>query len=83
MADRRPLEPKGLPIPGDALPPGLNDAGQPLRGGMSARRLPNGNLLVPKRAETEDGNFIGDGMVEVEPGTPEYEMWISFVAESG
>lgn len=44
-----------------------------------AKRLPNGNLLVPARAETEDGNKIGDGVKEVSPGTPEYEAWLPYV----
>jgi len=43
---------------------------------MKPRFLPNGILLIPKRAESEDGRVIGDGMVEVEPRTPEYEAWI-------
>jgi hypothetical protein len=44
---------------------------------MFAKKLPNGNLLVPFRAET--GGVIGDGMKEVAPGTPEYDEWINFV----
>lgn len=41
---------------------------------MNAVRLPNGNLLVPMRFEHED--ITGDGMVEVEEGTPAYEEWL-------
>ncbi len=44
---------------------------------VRARRLPNGNLLVPIRAESGDGSVIGDGMVEVAPGSPEYAAWES------
>ena len=44
---------------------------------MNVRRLPNGHLLVPRRAESGDGT-VGDGMVEVEPGTPEYGEWAPF-----
>jgi hypothetical protein len=40
---------------------------------MKAYRLPNGNLLVPARAEIPDA--YGDGMLEVEPGHPLYAMW--------
>ncbi len=47
---------------------------------MNAIRLSNGNLLIPLRAESETGG-IGDGMVEVEPGTPEYEEWEPFAEE--
>ncbi len=48
---------------------------------MKVIRLPNGNLLVPLRAESEDGTG-GDGMVEVEAGTPEYEEWEPFALRS-
>lgn len=44
---------------------------------MSARMLPNGNLLIPKRAETD--GVIGDGMVQIEPGTEEFLRWLPFV----
>ncbi len=30
-------------------------------------RLQNGNLLVPERAESQDGEVLGDGVREVEP----------------
>ena len=43
---------------------------------MRAFILPNGNLLIPKRAEGPCG-VIGDGMVEVAPGTEDYELWIA------
>lgn len=48
--------------------------------GMDAIKLPNGNLLIPMRAESDDG-VVGDGMVEVEPGTEEYEEWLPFAVE--
>ena len=48
---------------------------------MKPAMLANGNLLVPMRAESEDRGTIGDAMVEVEPGTPEYEEWLPFVVE--
>lgn len=48
--------------------------------GVKAKRLESGNLLVPLRAEAEDG-LVGDGMVEVAPGDPEYERWAPYVGE--
>ncbi len=43
---------------------------------MQARKLPNGNLLVPMRAVSADGNLLGDGMVEIGPSNPEYKNWL-------
>lgn len=40
---------------------------------MNARRLPNGNLLVPMRAETEGA--IGDCMIEIGPDHPDFKEW--------
>jgi hypothetical protein len=45
---------------------------------IEARRLANGNLLVPKRAEGPDG-LIGDGAEEVAPGTEEYRRWLPWI----
>ena len=46
---------------------------------MKAVLLPNGNLLVPRRAEAEGSTvMIGDGLVEVAPGTPDYEEWMRY-----
>ena len=39
--------------------------------------LPNGNLLVPMRAEGE--GVIGDGLVEISPGHPDYERWLEYL----
>jgi len=49
---------------------------------MEAERLPNGNLLVPARAEAEDGT-IGDGMMEIGPEHPDFERWQEFVEPEG
>ena len=49
--------------------------------GMDAIKLPNGNLLIPKRAESDETGVVGDGMVEVEPGTEEYEEWLPIAAD--
>jgi hypothetical protein len=48
---------------------------------MNAIRLPNGNLLVPNRAVQR--GVVGDGAVEVRPGTPEYEAWLPFAVTAG
>lgn len=48
---------------------------------MNAYRLPNGNLLVPY-AFYEDG-IMGDGMIEVPPGDPEYEKWVKVYENRG
>jgi hypothetical protein len=40
------------------------------------KRLRNGNLLVPARADSDDGGVIGDGMVEIGPDDPDYDEWV-------
>jgi hypothetical protein len=40
---------------------------------MNAYKLPNGNLLVPVRAESK--GIVGDSMREVEPGSELFEQW--------
>lgn len=45
---------------------------------MRVIKLPNGNLIVPKRAESEDG-VIGDGVEEITPTHPQYTAWLAFV----
>jgi hypothetical protein len=42
-----------------------------------AERLPNGNLLIPSRAEGPGA--IGDGKREITPADPEYADWLPFV----
>jgi len=42
---------------------------------MRARRLRNGNLLIPMRAEWPEG-VVGDGVVEIAPGHPDFETWL-------
>jgi hypothetical protein len=46
---------------------------------MTVERLPNGHLLVPKRAVDEKTGTIGDGLVEIGPGDPEYEAWVRYL----
>jgi hypothetical protein len=32
-------------------------------------------VLVPKRAESPDGEVIGDGIVDIGPDDPDYAEW--------
>ncbi len=43
---------------------------------MKAKRLANGRLLIPMRAESSDGT-LGDGMVEIGPAHPDYAEWLA------
>lgn len=45
---------------------------------MKAERLEDGRLLVPMRAEGDDGT-IGDGMVEIDQDHPQYQMWSDYL----
>ena len=50
---------------------------------MPIEKLPNGNLLVPKRAEGPHGE-IGDGVEEIGPDHSDYEGWLRiFNLQSG
>ena len=49
---------------------------------MEARRLKNGNLLVPMAAEGPGGALF-DGVFEIGPGHPDYEGWLPFVEKTG
>jgi hypothetical protein len=40
---------------------------------MYVIRLPNGNLLVPRSAASDDGAIIGDAYIEIGPDDPDYE----------
>jgi hypothetical protein len=40
---------------------------------VTAILLPNGNLLIPKRAESD--GVLGDGMVEIAPEHPDFADW--------
>lgn len=48
---------------------------------MKAFRLPNGNLLIPARAEDPKTGVIGDGMVEITPDSPEYLGWVPYAED--
>lgn len=42
-------------------------------------RLENGNILAPKRAESVDGDVVGDGFVELKPGDDEYAAFDQYM----
>jgi hypothetical protein len=44
---------------------------------MHVIRLPNGNLLVPESATSEDGRVISDAYVEIGPADSDYERLAS------
>lgn len=46
---------------------------------MLPERLPNGNLLVPMRAEGEEEGLVGDGVVEIGPEHPHFVDWEEFL----
>jgi len=46
---------------------------------ITVKRLPNGNILAPMRAENDD--TIGDAMVELEPGDKMYDDWDKWLKE--
>ena len=48
---------------------------------VKATRLPNGNLLIPARAESDDGTVIGDGMIEIGPEHPDFAAWSAGAVE--
>ena len=72
--------------------PGINQQPHPTRTGrlraavlaiqasvtMNAKELPNGRLLVPRRAEGPRGE-IGEGMVEIGPDDPAFEVWADWL----
>ena len=42
------------------------------------RRLSNGHLLVPVRAEGDDG-IIGDGLMEIGEDDPSFQNWADWI----
>lgn len=50
---------------------------------MKAYKLPNGKILIPKRATDDEDKIIGDGMIEVSPGDPEAKKWIEWYDRTG
>jgi hypothetical protein len=45
---------------------------------MQPTALPNGHLLVPARAEGPNGE-IGEGMREIGPDDPAYQLWLNWL----
>ena len=48
---------------------------------LRAYRLDNGNLMVPLRAESEDG-VLGDGMVEINADDELARRWVKWYADN-
>ena len=46
---------------------------------MNSKRLPDGNILIPIRAEDESGKTIGDAMIEIGPDHPDYKAWDEYL----
>ena len=46
---------------------------------MKVVKLPNNNLIIPKRAETDGAT--GDGIEEITPSHPDYKEWLKFVID--
>jgi hypothetical protein len=49
---------------------------------MMIKLLRNGNMLVPRRAEGDNG-LVGVGFVEVPPGSAEYEEYMQHCQRAG
>mgnify|MGYP003612350346 CR=1 FL=1 len=47
---------------------------------MIAKKLDNGRILVPARAESDSG-VIGDGMTTIGPDHPDYPEWDSWLTK--
>lgn len=47
---------------------------------MKAKLLDNGNLLIPVRVEGHNGE-TGDAMIEVKPGSKDFNDWLPFISE--
>ena len=45
-----------------------------------AKKLENGNLLVPMRAEGKSG-IIGDALVEIDPNHAQYGAWFAYIGK--
>lgn len=46
---------------------------------MRAILLPNGRIRIPRRAESEDGRTLGDGVVDIGPGDESYTEWLAWL----
>jgi hypothetical protein len=43
---------------------------------LKIKQLPNGNLLVPGRVESDD-EVIGDGLREITPSDSDFQIWFT------
>lgn len=50
---------------------------------LEPRRLDDGRILIPKRAESEDGQAVGLGWVELTEADPDYDAWIKYIEALG
>ena len=43
-------------------------------------RRSDGAVMVPMRAESEDGQAVGVGFAELDDSNPQYQEWLDYVA---
>ena len=48
---------------------------------MNATKLPNGNLLIPIRAESD--GVVGDAMIEITSDDSRFKAWDGFLSTQG
>jgi hypothetical protein len=42
-------------------------------------RKPDGTVMVPRRAETDDGSAVGVGFDELRAGDEQYQEWLDYL----
>ena len=42
-------------------------------------RRPDGTVMVPRRAESDDGQAVGVGFDELRPGDEQYGEWLDYI----
>ena len=50
---------------------------------VTATRQPDGSIIAPKYAESDDGGTVGIGWVELRPGDQDYAEWDRWLREDG
>lgn len=43
-------------------------------------RTPDGTVMVPRRAVSEDGQAVGTGFDELRPGDDQYDEWLDYLS---
>lgn len=43
-------------------------------------RKPDGTVMVPSRADSEDGSVIGVGFIELRPDNDQYDEWLDYLS---